>query len=185
MSDIRRLLSYNCYKTSDVSVNVRCLISDVCCHITVTRRLITVNVRCLISDVCCHITVIRCLMSDIICYVINCYQTSDVNDVCCLISDLWYDIRYFITVILQQSSDVSVNVRCLISDVCCHITVTRRLITVNVRCLISDVCCHITVLRRLMLYVMLYNCYQTSHNSYMKADVWYQTSYINRYIEQT
>ena len=32
--------------------------------------------------------------------------------------------------------------------------------------MLSDVCCHITVIRRLILYVMLYNCYQTSDVRY-------------------
>ena len=31
----------------------------------------------------------------------------------------------------------------------------------------ADVCCHITVIRRLVLYVMLYNCYQTSDVRYL------------------
>ena len=30
----------------------------------------------------------------------------------------------------------------------------------------ADICCHITVIRRLILYVMLYNCYQTSDVRY-------------------
>ena len=93
----------------------------------------------------------------------------------CMLSDVWYqtnDIGHLITV----------NVRCLISDVWCHITVIRRLITINVRCLISDICYHITVIRHLMLYVMLYNCYQTFDNSYMKADVCYYTSDIRRLL---
>ena len=47
------------------------------------------------------------------------------------------------------------------ADICCHITVIRCL-TYN----LSDVCCHITVIRRLILYVMLYNCYQTSDVRY-------------------
>ena len=47
------------------------------------------------------------------------------------------------------------------ADICCHITVIRHL-TYN----LSDVCCHITVIRRLILYVMLYNCYQTSDVRY-------------------
>ena len=102
-------------------------------------------------------------MCEVICYVIQ------------LLSDVWY-----------QTNDIgrliTVNVRCLISDVWCHITVIRRLITVNVRCLISDICYHITVIRRLMLYVMLCNCYQTSDNSYMKADVCYYTSDIRRLL---
>ena len=102
-------------------------------------------------------------MCDVICYVIY------------MISDVWY-----------QTNDIgrliTVNVRCLISDVWCHITVIRRLITINVRCLISDICYHITVIRHLMLYVMLYNCYQTFDNSYMKADVCYYTSDIRRLL---
>ena len=30
----------------------------------------------------------------------------------------------------------------------------------------ADICCHITIIRRLILYVMLYNCYQTSDVRY-------------------
>ena len=30
----------------------------------------------------------------------------------------------------------------------------------------ADICCHITVIRRLIIYVMLYNCYQTSDVRY-------------------
>ena len=47
------------------------------------------------------------------------------------------------------------------ADICCHITVIRCL-TYN----LSDVCCHITVIRRLILYVMLYDFYQTSDVCY-------------------
>ena len=52
----------------------------------------------------------------------------------------------------------------------------------------SDVFCYITVIRHLMLYVMLYNCYQTSDviccqtsgNSYMTADVCCHITVITR-----
>ena len=70
----------------------------------------------------------------------------------------------------------------------CYITVIRHLITViwkqtsAITPVISDVCWHITVIRCLMLYVMLYNCYQTSDNSYMKADVCYYTCDIRRLL---
>ena len=133
-----------------------------------------------------------------LCY--NCYQTSDVNDVCFLISDLWYDIRYLITVIWQQLSDVRhlLSYNCYqTSDVIilCYITVISRLMS-DIRRLIwwtsyqtSDnsyiwqqtsairhlmcnvICCYITVIRRLMSDKR----HQRSDNSYMTADVWCQT----------
>ena len=96
--------------------------------------------------------------------------------------DVWCVMLYVMLYNCYQTNDIgrliTVNVICLISDVWCHITVIRRLITINVRCLISDICYHITVIRHLMLHVMLYNCYQTIDNSYMKADVCYYTSDI-------
>ena len=133
------------------------------------------------SDVICYSYVIRRLMSMM--FVVW-YQTSHVR---CLISDLWYDIRYLITLIWQQLSEVSLMLYLMLyncyqpSDVWCQTsnmmdiiwyqTSDNSYITADVWCLISDVCCHITVIRHLMLYLMLYNCYQTS-------DVWYQTSDI-------
>ena len=68
-SDIRRLLTYNCYQMSDVICYVIVMLSDVWCQ------------WCLLSD-------IRRLMSDVW------YQT-------------WYDIRYLITLIWLQLSEVS------------------------------------------------------------------------------
>ena len=49
-----------------------------------------------------------------------------------------------------------------VKDLCCELAVKhhRKL----------DICCHITVIRRLILYVMLYNCYMTViklYNSYI------------------
>ena len=91
----------------------------------------------LLSDVCCHITVIRRLILYVLLY--NCYQTSDV----------WLYMLCYITVI-----------RGLITVIWCQ-TSTNSSITVILQ-LLLDVCFHITVIRRLMLYVVLYNCYQTS-----------------------
>ena len=52
------------------------------------------------------------------------------------------------------------------ADICCHITVVRRLTSYN--CYQTSAV--ITVIRRLILYVMLYNsvynCYQTSDVRY-------------------
>ena len=58
------------------------------------------DIRCLTSEVCCHIAVIRHRMSMM--FVVW-YQTSHVR---CHIPDPWYDTRLLITVIRQQSSDV-------------------------------------------------------------------------------
>ena len=104
MFDVRHLLSYDCYQTSDVML----------CYITVIRRLIAV-IWCQTSDNGYMTADVRCLPS------YNCYQTSDVI---WLLSDVWYDIRRLITVICWQTSDV----RCLLSyncyqmsDVICYV----------------------------------------------------------------
>ena len=49
----------------------------------------------------------------------------------------------------------------------------------------SDVCCLMSNIRRLMLYVMLYNCYQMSDDSYMTAHVCCQLSDIRHLITVT
>ena len=89
----------------------------------------------------------------VICLLYNCYQLSDV----------WYQ--------MSNMTDIITDARRLMCDVICYVIK-----------LISDICYHITVIRRLMLYVMLCNCYQTSDNSYMKADVCYYTSDIRRLL---
>ena len=116
------------------------------------------------------------------------YQTSHVR---CLISDLWYDIRYLITLIWQQLSEVSLmlyncyqpsDVWCQTSnmmDIIWYQTSDNSYITADVWCLISDVCCHVTVIRHLMLYLVLYNCYQTSDVRCLISDIWQMTSDVS------
>ena len=103
MSNITRLLSYNCYQTSDVWF-------DMLCYITVIRRLIT------------YIPVIRRVITVIWC------QTSDNSYMSADIWDQTNNIRRLITVIWQHTSDI----RCLLSYNCyqtsdvIYLTIIRR-----------------------------------------------------------
>ena len=124
------------------------------CYITVIRCLMS-NIKHLLTVIWCHTSTNSYMTSDVSCHITvirrlmlyvmlyNCYQTSDVS---------------------YQTSDNTHDVRHLITVIWCQLSKVRRLIW--------DICCHITAIRRLMLYVMLYNCYQTS-------DVSYQTSYTS------
>ena len=96
---------------------------------------------------------------------------------------------------MKKTSDVCSlmsNVRRLIWDVCCHIIFLSDVwfymlcyVTV-IRRLMSDfLLCYITVIRHLMSnirrVITIIWC-QTSDNSYMSADVWYQTNNIRSLI---
>ena len=48
-----------------------------------------------------------------------------------------------------------------VKDLCCEQAVKHHS-KYNTAPVSADICCHITVIRRLSLYVMLYNCYHTS-----------------------
>ena len=128
--NIGRLLSYNCYQTSDVISDVwyqtsdmRCLTSDNKHHWHQTsdiryrtwdmRRLITV----IWQQTSGHITVIRGLTS------YNCYQTSDIRHQTSNNSYITYH-----KILRHQKSDKNYNWH--------HITVIRRLI-LDIRRLIT------------------------------------------------
>ena len=164
--DIRRLLSYNCYQTSDVrymsdvwnqTSHIRCLIWDMWHQITVIwqqksdiRRLTLYNVYQK-TDVWCHI---RRLISDTSC----CHQTSDN-------SYITYNIRCLMSFVSYGKSDVISDVWYQApDDVCCHITVIRHLMLYV-----------ITVIRRLMSMMFVF-WYQTAHVRYqtsdMTSDIW-------------
>ena len=148
--------------------------ADVCCHITVLRRLMS-YVWYQTSDVSCPISDIRRLMFGVW------YRISDVNDVCYLISDIscqmsditlqiwhqmsdnsYYDSRRLILYVVLYSLHLTLDIRHHI------ITVIRRLISdiisdmwYDIRCLISD------------------KWHQTSDISYvtrLESDVWLQMS---------
>ena len=131
MSYSRCLLWYNCYQTSDmmsIILDVWHQTSEQLYNIRYNIRRHQTNFRQLLSYK-------RYQISDVISEVW--YQTSDMR---CLISDnkhhwhqmsdnsynITYNIRHLITVICQQTSDITR----VIADVCFHITVIRCLITV-------------------------------------------------------
>ena len=133
------------------------------------------------ADVCCHITVIRRLILYVMSY--NCYHTSDVwfymlcyiTVIRGLITVIWCQTstNSYITVVsrrlmLYVMSDVwcytTVVIGRLMSHICCHILSVIRCLMPNIRRLITviwcqtsdnsymtaDVCCHIAVITRLM-----------------------------------
>ena len=152
-SDVRHLI-WN--QTSDnmtwqQTSYVRCLISHVCCHITVTRSLMS-------DFVLCYITVIRRLMSNIrrVITVIWCQTPNNSY----MSGVVWYqtnNMRRLITVIWQHTSDVKRLTRVIWQH-------TSDVKPSDIRCLMSDI-------RRLIWH-------QTSYNSYMTADVWCQMSAV-------
>ena len=143
-SDIRRLLSYNCYQMSDV----------ICYVITVIRRLMsmmfvfwyqTSHVRCLTSEVWCQTDVW--------------YETCDVFEVLYQTSAIWcptFHIRCLMFVVWCQTSAL----RLLMSGVCYQ--------TSDIRHLTCDVWCHTSDITCLMFAVW----YQTSDVSYMMSNIW-------------
>ena len=160
-SDIRRLLSYNCYQTSDV----------ICYVITVIRRLMsmmfvfwyqTSHVRCLTSEVWCQ-------TSDVW------YETCDVFEVLYQTYAIWcptFHIRCLMFVVWCQTSAL----RLLMSDIrhlmsgACYQTSDIRHLTCDVWCLYSVtyvILCYITC-------VML--CYITCFM------LWYITYVMLSYI---
>ena len=143
MSDIRQLLSYNCYQISDVisevwyqTSDMRHLISENKHHwhqMSDNSYNITYNIRCLIAVIWQHMSSgvwyqTSDMTSDIWCYMLyNCCRMSDGSN-WCLILDVWYDISFLIKVMWCQTSNVGL--------------------------------------------LLSYNCYLMSHVSYQTSDVW-------------